>query len=221
MSSGDRRGSRGDFGVGVGARSPCRVGRNSCSSEHQHCQQQPELPGAPWFFGMHQGLSCCVGLLSVLTPGWALPSSPQPHNPLGYKHPDFSESPPAWNAAMDAARKRNDQQPDLDPFFLLHSTNSSSYCDLSRLKLPETSMVDRKSFIPEFQNRGSLVWLWKNVLEEQQSWDWGGLGVPCSLLMVEHKTLAGSLQVATIPRSVVVPGFSSAGKLGMQWVCVN
>lgn len=40
--------------------------------EHHHCQHQPkppagsqQLPGG--FFGMHQGLSCCVGLLSVLT----------------------------------------------------------------------------------------------------------------------------------------------------------
>lgn len=40
MSLGKNRGSRGDFGVGVGARSPWRVGRNSCCFRsiisHQH-----------------------------------------------------------------------------------------------------------------------------------------------------------------------------------------
>lgn len=34
----------------------------------------------------------------------------------------------------------------------------------------------------------------------------GGLAVSCSVLVVEHKILGGSLQVAGIPRSGVVPG---------------
>lgn len=72
-SSGARRGSRGDFGVGVGARSPWREGREEflLFEEHHHCQQQPkppagcqELPGV-FFWGCTK--SCSVGLLSVLT----------------------------------------------------------------------------------------------------------------------------------------------------------
>lgn len=66
-------------------------------------------------------------------------------------------------------------------------------------------MVDRKRSLSSRAGRaqsGSNRMCWKS----SQGRACGGLGVPCSVLVLEHKILGGSLQAAGIPRSVVVPG---------------
>lgn len=123
--------------------------------EHHHCQHQPkppagcqELPGLFFFFWDAPRPVLLCGIIVSINPalhphGWALPSSPQPHNSLVINIQISSENLPAWNAAMVAARKRTGHQPGLvlDPFSPSHSKNRSSFCDLRALKAP---MADRK-----------------------------------------------------------------------------
>ncbi|XP_036260727.1 uncharacterized protein LOC118700383 isoform X3 [Molothrus ater] len=192
MNSGGRRGSRGDFGAGVGARSPWREGREEflLFEEHHHCQQQPkppagcqELPGV--FLGCTK--SCSVGLLSVLTqhsPPCLSPSIPQV---LNTQIP--SESPPAWNAAWRRTGKQ--PRPGVGAIPPSHSKSRSSCGDLSDLqgaqRLPWSSRAE-----------GAQCGLGRMFWKGSRGGVWGGLGGSCSLLVVEHKTLAGSLQVTEV-----------------------
>lgn len=144
MSWGKNRGSRGDLGVGIGARSPWRVGRNPCCFRsiisHQHSITtasssqsfllQARRSSLFFFFGMPQGLSCCVGLLSVLTQqfiprGWALPSSPQPRDSPGYKHPNFLREPPRLECCHGCCQEENwaTARPAVGPLFPLTLQN--------------------------------------------------------------------------------------------------
>lgn len=141
MSLGKNRGSRGDFGVGVGARSPWRVGRNSCCFRniisHQHSittastsQSLLLQPGRNSFFfwDVPRPVLLC-GIIVSINPAvhssWM--GSPLLTSAMQFPRLQTSKlplrTPPGWNAAMGAARKRTGQQPDLvlDPFSPPHT----------------------------------------------------------------------------------------------------
>lgn len=126
---------------------------------------QSLLPGAPWIFGMHQMCGIIVSINPALHPhGWALPSSPQPHNSQVINTQISSEN--LW--------KRAGQQPQLglDLFSPSHSRNRSSSCDLSDLKGSQRLPWNSRT---EGAQSGSGRMFWKS----SKGGVWGGLGGSC------------------------------------------
>lgn len=217
--------NRGDFGVGVGARSLWEEGREQFlvfqehhlpAAQHPHCQHQPNTSPAawqelPWVVVVFLGCPnpCCVGLLSVLTQQFILRDGLSPSS----KHPNFPREPPQAGILpwMLPGRELGSSQTFSPPLPL--QKPGVSCCS----KLPR-GFQGCQEMIPELLNRSVALKEWAGKAAKV-----GLGGDSCSVLVLGHKILGGSLQVAGIPRSGVGPGSTvpplpvvAAGK---SWEC--
>lgn len=154
MSLGKNRGSRGDFGVGVGARSPWRVGRSSCcfwsTISHQHsittASTSQSLPAAwqelPFFFWDAPRPVLLCGIIVSINPAvhssWM--GSPLLTSAMQFPRLQTPKLPPRTPQAgmlpwvLPGTELGNSHTWCWTPFSPSHSKTRSSYCDLGDLK---------------------------------------------------------------------------------------